>query len=82
MRLIIRSNMHILILFARFNSVRLLTLNLFLFQVADTMNYFRALLHKQEHSLRALEVCTEAIDLSPPNYTAWRYRRCVLSAME
>lgn len=39
------------------------------------MNYFRALLHKQEYSRRALEVCTEAIYLSPPNYTAWRFRR-------
>ena len=43
--------------------------------VKDTMNYFRAMVRKQEYSRRALELCTAAIDLSPPNYTAWRYRR-------
>lgn len=47
----------------------------------DTMNYFRALLHKQELSHRALELCTAAIDLSPPNYTAWRFRRAILEAL-
>ena len=43
--------------------------------VKDTMNYFRALLRTKEKSHRALQICTAAIELSPPNYTAWRYRR-------
>jgi protein farnesyltransferase/geranylgeranyltransferase type-1 subunit alpha len=47
----------------------------------DTMNYFRAMVRKQEYSRRALELCTAAIDLSPPNYTAWRYRRAIMEAL-
>jgi hypothetical protein len=50
--------------------------------VKDTMNYFRALLHKQEYTRRALDICTAAIDLSPPNYTAWRFRRYVLQGFQ
>jgi len=44
----------------------------------DTMNYFRALLKKEEKSQRALWVTQEVIDYNPSNYTAFYYRRLIL----
>jgi hypothetical protein len=43
--------------------------------VSETMNYFRAILRKDERSSRALHLTTEVIKLNPANYTAWYFRR-------
>ena len=47
----------------------------------DTMNYFRAIVQKNEMSERALMITEEAIEINPANYTAWHYRRKVLDAL-
>jgi len=39
--------------------------------VVETMDYFRAILAKDEHSARALALTAEAIKLNPSNYTVW-----------
>ena len=44
----------------------------------DVMNYFRAIVAKNEISERALALTEDAIDQNPANYTAWYYRRIVL----
>jgi len=51
-------------------------------QFSDTMNYFRAMLHKDERSKRALDVTTEVIQLNAANYTAWYFRRLILEAIK
>eukprot|EP01012_Entosiphon_sulcatum_P042779 TRINITY_DN56874_c0_g1_i1.p1 TRINITY_DN56874_c0_g1~~TRINITY_DN56874_c0_g1_i1.p1 ORF type:complete len:372 (-),score=60.03 TRINITY_DN56874_c0_g1_i1:107-1195(-) len=50
-------------------------------QFSETMDYFRAILKRQEKSLRALELCQEVIKCNPANYCAWWYRREVLFAL-
>ncbi|XP_049851414.1 protein farnesyltransferase/geranylgeranyltransferase type-1 subunit alpha-like [Schistocerca gregaria] len=47
----------------------------------DTMNYMRTMMKRDEHSLRALEITREAIELCPGNYTLWCYRRSILSSL-
>lgn len=49
--------------------------------VRETMDYFRALLLRDERSARALEVTQAVIELSAANYTAWHYRRTILHAL-
>eukprot|EP01114_Cavostelium_apophysatum_P019247 TRINITY_DN6149_c0_g2_i1.p1 TRINITY_DN6149_c0_g2~~TRINITY_DN6149_c0_g2_i1.p1 ORF type:complete len:337 (-),score=73.09 TRINITY_DN6149_c0_g2_i1:37-981(-) len=51
-------------------------------QFTDTMNYFRAILHKNERSERALSLTDEVITLNPANYTAWYFRRLLLDALK
>eukprot|EP01127_Copromyxa_protea_P005354 TRINITY_DN15297_c0_g1_i1.p1 TRINITY_DN15297_c0_g1~~TRINITY_DN15297_c0_g1_i1.p1 ORF type:complete len:305 (-),score=59.08 TRINITY_DN15297_c0_g1_i1:22-936(-) len=51
-------------------------------EYVDAMNYFRALLDKNELSERALEVTTRVIGLSSANYTAWYFRRLVLKGLQ
>eukprot|EP01138_Halocafeteria_seosinensis_P001775 gb/GECG01001818.1/.p1 GENE.gb/GECG01001818.1/~~gb/GECG01001818.1/.p1 ORF type:complete len:336 (+),score=45.45 gb/GECG01001818.1/:1-1008(+) len=45
------------------------------------MGYFRAIMHKNERSERALWLSSAAIELNPGNYTAWYYRRLCLSEL-
>jgi protein farnesyltransferase/geranylgeranyltransferase type-1 subunit alpha len=51
-------------------------------QFVDTMNYFRAIVRKDERSQRALDITTEAIDLNPANYSVWYYRRLILTSLK
>jgi len=50
-------------------------------QFADTMNYFRAILHRDERSERSYQLTNEVIKLNPANYTAWYFRRLVIEAI-
>jgi len=50
-------------------------------QFVEAMNYFRAIIHKQELSKRALELTGRVIDFNSANYTAWHYRRLCLYAL-
>eukprot|EP01099_Mayorella_cantabrigiensis_P001060 TRINITY_DN1439_c0_g3_i1.p1 TRINITY_DN1439_c0_g3~~TRINITY_DN1439_c0_g3_i1.p1 ORF type:complete len:337 (+),score=89.54 TRINITY_DN1439_c0_g3_i1:30-1013(+) len=45
------------------------------------MNYFRAFLHSDEKSERALKLLNQVLRVQPANYTAWFYRRRVLDAL-
>eukprot|EP01112_Ceratiomyxa_fruticulosa_P011481 TRINITY_DN3113_c0_g1_i1.p1 TRINITY_DN3113_c0_g1~~TRINITY_DN3113_c0_g1_i1.p1 ORF type:complete len:325 (-),score=72.70 TRINITY_DN3113_c0_g1_i1:223-1197(-) len=47
-------------------------------QYVEIMNYFRAILAKDELSLRALALTEDVIAVSSANYTAWYFRRKVL----
>jgi protein farnesyltransferase/geranylgeranyltransferase type-1 subunit alpha len=48
----------------------------------NTMNYFRAIVERNEISERALQLTAHAIELNPANYTAWYYRRIVLFGLK
>lgn len=50
-------------------------------QFSETMNYFRAIVQKDERSKRALDLTAEAIDLNGANYTVWYFRRLVVDAL-
>ncbi|KAJ6648349.1 Protein farnesyltransferase/geranylgeranyltransferase type-1 subunit alpha [Pseudolycoriella hygida] len=47
----------------------------------DVYNYFRAILSKEEKSLRALELTKDALRLNAANYTVWQYRRDIIHAL-
>ena len=51
------------------------------FLVVEAMNYFRAILKKDERSERGLKLSALAIDLNPSNYSAWFFRRQCLAAL-
>jgi protein farnesyltransferase/geranylgeranyltransferase type-1 subunit alpha len=48
----------------------------------DSMNYFRAILGKDERSERAFEVCTRVIKYNSACYTAWYFKRLVIEAIK
>jgi len=50
-------------------------------QFRETMDYFRAVLGKNEMSQRALDLTEDVIDLNAGNYTVWAYRRAVIDAI-
>jgi len=51
-------------------------------QFVETMNYFRAIMKKNEKSERALKLTGEVIAMNAANYTAWHYRRLCLFGLK
>lgn len=47
----------------------------------DVFSYLRAVISKQEKSLRALGLMQDAAKLNAANYTVWQYRRDILKAL-
>ncbi len=48
----------------------------------DTFDYFRAVLAKNELSLRALELTADCVSLNPSNYTIWYFRRLIIDELK
>ncbi|XP_037927411.1 protein farnesyltransferase/geranylgeranyltransferase type-1 subunit alpha [Teleopsis dalmanni] len=48
----------------------------------EVFDYFRAILAKQEKSLRALDLTSDALRLNTSNYTVWQYRREILNELK
>ena len=47
----------------------------------DTFDYFRAVLDKNEMSLRALDLTADCVSLNPSNYTIWYFRRLIIQKL-
>lgn len=50
--------------------------------VQEVFGYFRAIVARNEKSVRALEITTDALHLNPANYTVWQYRRDLLDYLK
>eukprot|EP01083_Nonionella_stella_P051102 135693_1 len=50
-------------------------------EFTETMNYFRAILHKDERSERALLLTEAVINVNPADYSAWHFRRLCLKSI-
>ncbi|CCX14245.1 hypothetical protein FPQ18DRAFT_405424 [Pyronema domesticum] len=50
-------------------------------EYAEAMSYLRALMAKDEHSERALEITEHIIEMNPAHYTVWLYRANIVFAL-
>jgi len=51
-------------------------------QFIETMDYFRAIMKRDEKSERALSLTAEVLSLNAANYTVWHYRRLILMELK
>lgn len=55
---------------------------IFFSTVIETMDYFRAIMKRDEKSERALSLTAEVLSLNAANYTVWHYRRLILMELK